>query len=109
MISRKAATVETLRISTRLPNLNLIQLTVDDALDYYRLVARNRGHLTRHGDYEDLGRATLAAVSSAFSDPADRNLKFGIWLGNDLIGRVDLSQRVAGHFGSVRNISATGM
>lgn len=85
-------------IPTDLPGLNLIELTLDDARDYYRLVDRNRDHLTQHGDYADLKQATLESVVNDLGDPADKNAKFGIWLNDTLVGRADLSPRVPGHF-----------
>lgn len=81
-----------------LSNLNLRDLTADDTEDYYHLVDRNRHHLTQHGDYLDLGQATLESVGENLCDPADQNAKFGIWFNDTLIGRADLSLRVPGHF-----------
>jgi hypothetical protein len=65
-------------IPTDLPGLYLVELTSCDARDYYRLVDRNRDHLTQHGDYSDLKQATLESVVNNLSDPADKNAKFGI-------------------------------
>lgn len=84
-------------IPTDLPDLNLVELTLDDARAYYCLVDRNRDHLTQHGDYLDLKEATMESVIDHLSDPADKNAKFGIWLNDMLIGRADLSPRVPGH------------
>lgn len=85
-------------ISTDLPGLYLSELTLDDTQDYYRLVDRNRDHLTQHGDYSDLKQATLESVINNLSDPADKIARFGIWLNDTLVGRVDLSPRAPGHF-----------
>ncbi len=85
-------------IPTDLSGLNLIELTLDNAQDYYRLVDQNRDHLTQHGDYLDMKQATLESVINDLSDPADENAKFGIWLNHTLIGRADLSPRAPGHF-----------
>lgn len=78
--------------------LTLSALTLRDAHAYFDLVDRNRNHLTKHGDYADLGEATPEWVTQNLSDPDDKNAKFGVWLDGTLIGRVDLSPRVPGHF-----------
>ena len=100
-------------IGTDIPNLQLIELTPEDADAYYDLVDRNRGHLTRHcdyqdlgeatpgsvaakltdGDFQDLGEATPGSLAAEFSNPDDRIARFGIWLDGQLIGRADLNQR----------------
>lgn len=84
-------------IATGLPALRLIALRPDAAAAYYQLVDRNRGHLTRHGDYSDLGQATVAAVVEGLRAPRT-HARFGIWLHDTLVGRADLSPRVPGHF-----------
>ncbi|HEX5501962.1 MAG TPA: GNAT family N-acetyltransferase [Thermomicrobiales bacterium] len=78
--------------------MRLVALSPDDAGAYYALVDRNRGHLTQHGDYAELGRATPASVIEDLRDPQGGNARFGIWLGDTLIGRADLSPRMPGHF-----------
>ena len=78
--------------------LTLSALTPRDAQAYFDLVDRNRDHLTKHGDYSDLGGATPESVTASLADPHDKNAKFGIWLTGSLICRVDLSPRVPGHF-----------
>lgn len=85
-------------IPTELPGLELIDLSQDDAHDYYQLVNRNRDHLSRHGDYLDLKQATLETVVEGLANPEGTNAKFGIWLNGVLIGRVDLSPRAPGRF-----------
>jgi ribosomal-protein-serine acetyltransferase len=85
-------------IATDLPALRLVALGPDDADAYYALVDRNRDHLTRHGDYTELGRATPASVLEDLRSPQGGNARFGIWLNDALIGRADLSPRVPGHF-----------
>lgn len=85
-------------IATDLPSLRLVALGPDDAEAYYALVDRNREHLTQHGDYTELGRATPASVAEELRDQQVGNARFGIWLDDALIGRADLSPRVPGHF-----------
>jgi ribosomal-protein-serine acetyltransferase len=72
--------------------------TGEGAGAYYGLVDRNRGHLTRHGDYTDLGVATPESARASLDNPNGRNALFGIWLGDRLIGRVDLGPRSPGRF-----------
>lgn len=76
----------------------LVELLPEDAAAYYALVDRNRDHLTQHGDYLDLGEATPETVREDLTDPENRNARFGVWLGEQLIGRVDLNPRTAGDF-----------
>ncbi|HET8630066.1 MAG TPA: GNAT family N-acetyltransferase [Thermomicrobiales bacterium] len=84
-------------IATDLPALRLVALGPDDADAYYALVDRNRGHLTQHGDYTELGRATPASILEELRNPQSGSARFGIWLDDALIGRADLSPRVPGH------------
>ena len=90
--------LEAREIETDLTGLRLIRLRRDHAAALYNLIDRNRGHLTQHGDYQDLGQATPDSVVESLTNPIDQNIKYGIWLNDDLIGRVDLSPRDAGTF-----------
>ncbi|MFI6293544.1 GNAT family N-acetyltransferase [Nonomuraea sp. NPDC050790] len=78
-------------LATSVSRLTLRPLVVDDAEVYFDLVVRNRGHLTRFGDYEEVKAATLESVAREFARSAGRNLRFGIWLSGRLVGRVDLN------------------
>jgi RimJ/RimL family protein N-acetyltransferase len=89
---------ERLTLETAIPDLRLVELLPDDAAAYYALVERNRGHLTQHGDYLDLGEATPQSVFEDLTDPENRNARFGIWLGDQLVGRADLTPRTAEDF-----------
>jgi RimJ/RimL family protein N-acetyltransferase len=80
-------------LNTTLPQLRLVELTPDDARAYFDLVDRNRAHLTQHGDYLDLGEATPESLAAELSDPENRNIRFGLWLNDRLVGRVDLNPR----------------
>lgn len=82
-----------LTLSTAVPNLRLIELTIDDLPAYFVLVDRNRAHLTQHGDYGDLGEATPESLAEELNDPQNTNHRFGVWLGGRLIGRVDRNPR----------------
>jgi RimJ/RimL family protein N-acetyltransferase len=80
-----------LAVPTDLPELGLRELTADDSDAYYELVNRNRDHLRRHGDFARESNATRDWVIAYFADPPDHNIRFGIWLGSELIGQVDLN------------------
>jgi ribosomal-protein-serine acetyltransferase len=85
-------------IATAFPHPRLIELTPDDAQAYYDLVDRNRDHLTQHGDYLWLKEATPESVEAELSDPEHRNIRFGVWLDDRLIGRVDSNPHSPGNF-----------
>lgn len=72
------------------PPFELRELTIDDADAYYGVLDRNRAHLTQHGDYAAEGAATPESVRDHLESTWAPSLRFGIWLGDDLIGRVDL-------------------
>jgi hypothetical protein len=69
----------------------LRDLTGADSDAYYELIGRNRDHLHRHGDYSQESKASRDWVMAYFADPTDDNIRFGIWIGTRLIGRVDLN------------------
>ena len=73
-------------------------LAPEDAHIYYALVDRNRGHLTQHGDWTDLGEATLESVQVDLVHFEGLSTSFGIWLDGQLIGRADLNPRTHGNF-----------
>lgn len=86
------------RVTTCFPELVLAELTPEHARAYYQLVDRNRVHLTKHGDYSEVQDMTLDMVVQDLAVVSDPNLRFGIWLNEALIGRVDLSPRQTGHY-----------
>ena len=77
-------------LPTEDPAVFLRPLTVDDVGPYYDLVDRNRQHLTRHGDYESFRHATLDDLRTHLAE-ASRNVRLGVWLQGELIGRIDLN------------------
>ena len=81
-------------LPTSIPGVELRELTSGDAVAIFDLAARNRGHLTRFGDYEDLAASTLEDFEADLSEPPDDSLRMGIWRSDELMGRVDL-HRVA--------------
>jgi RimJ/RimL family protein N-acetyltransferase len=84
-------------IATALAGLTLRDLTVADASTYFAVLDRNRAHLSRHGDYQDEAAATPEWVVDHLCRPAPD--RFGIWLGEQLIGRVDLVHAEPPKFG----------
>jgi RimJ/RimL family protein N-acetyltransferase/8-oxo-dGTP pyrophosphatase MutT (NUDIX family) len=78
-------------LATARRGLSLRELTVADADHYFALIDRNRLHLTRHGDYSGMATITSAQVQASLATPTDDNTRFGIWLDDRLVGRVDLN------------------
>jgi len=78
-------------IATEIDGLVLRPLEAPDLERYADLVARNRVHLTSHGDYQELAEATSDDLRSELREKAAA--RFGVWLADDLIGRVDLIPR----------------
>jgi RimJ/RimL family protein N-acetyltransferase len=77
-------------LPTEDPLLTLRPLTTGDLGPYYKLVDRNRQHLTRHGDYGFFRYATLDDVRTHLAE-GSRNVRLGVWHSGELIGRVDLN------------------
>ena len=77
-----------MEITTQIDGLVLRSLGEPDLALYEDLVARNRVHLTTHGDYADLVRASTGDLESELREPVAG--RFGMWLRDELIGRVDL-------------------
>lgn len=75
-------------LSTEAEGLLLRSLGVEDLERYAELVARNRSHLTSHGDYEELVHMSEQDLENELND--ERPGRFGVWLDQELIGRVDL-------------------
>ena len=84
-------------LATAHPGLVLRELTADQTLIFYALVDRNRSHLTAHGDYAEMLTASVESVALDLRGPDD-DLPFGVWLNDQLIGRVDLVRRDAKNF-----------
>lgn len=75
---------------TDVPHLVLRELTPGDAAALHALLKENRDHLTAHGDYREQVDASLPAVVAEFSGDTGGKQRFGIFLREHLIGRVDL-------------------
>ncbi len=77
-----------MQLDTEIDGLCLRPLELPDIDRYMALVARNRVHLTSHGDYEELVGATKQKLEAELRE--DEVGRFGVWLDHELIGRVDL-------------------
>ena len=80
-----------LTLPTSQQGLLLRELTVSDADDYYALVDQNRGHLGQHGDYSFEQIATRDQIGAQLADASDQNVRLGVWIDDELVGRVDLN------------------
>ena len=79
-----------IELSTAMDGVVLRELTPDHIEPYWALLDRNRDHLTRLGDYQDLAGITLEQAWAGLVEPTDLNTRFGLWRDGALIGRVDL-------------------
>lgn len=79
-----------MRLPTATHALTLARLTRQDAGQLLRLMQANSGHLTAYGDFRDEIRASGEELAEELIANPDRHWRFGIFLGNELIGRVDL-------------------
>jgi RimJ/RimL family protein N-acetyltransferase len=77
-------------LRTSVSALALSPLSEVHARALYDLVQENRSHLTAYGDYVDLAALSLEALEAQLAGSAGDNLQFGIFLHQELIGRVDL-------------------
>jgi len=84
-------------LATGHPGLVLRELTADQSPTYYALVDRIRSHLTAQGDYPEMLTASVESVARDLQEPDD-DLAFGVWLHDQLIGRVDLVRKDAKNF-----------
>jgi RimJ/RimL family protein N-acetyltransferase len=60
------------------------------SLELYELIQENCSHLTAHGDYEDLVAAPLASITAKLKLPTSNDLRFGIFVGRQLVGSMEL-------------------
>lgn len=76
-------------VPTERAGLVLKTIGIGELDAYYALVDRNRQHLNQRGDYAFEASATRGEIATWLSaDTAD--VRFGIWLDGNLIGRVYL-------------------
>lgn len=87
-------------LPTRTPGLVLRELTLRDADAYYRLLDANRAHLSRLGDYQAESAATPGWVRDHLAEDPGPDLRYGIRLRGELIGRVDLVATDPPHYGT---------
>lgn len=77
-------------IRTELDDVQLRELTVEDADALFEVIDRNRAHLHRLGDYRFPQEYSADDVQRKLSDASDEKLRYGIWVGGRLSGRIDL-------------------
>lgn len=77
-------------LDTSIPNLAVAPMAERHALALYHLIQENCSHLTAHGDYGDLVAAPLASITAELKRPTSNNLRFGIFVGQRLVGSMDL-------------------
>lgn len=77
-------------LKTTIPSLSLGPLTEHHSSALYELIQQNRSHLTAHGDYTELVALPMEALAAELTETSNRTLRFGIFLEQELIGRVDL-------------------
>ena len=80
-----------MHLDTEIEGLVLRPLGVEDLDRYADLISSNRDHLTRHGDYRELVAMPRQELEDELRSPAEG--RFGVWSGDDLVGRVDLIRK----------------
>jgi RimJ/RimL family protein N-acetyltransferase len=76
-------------LPTERSGLVLKSIGIDDLDPYYALVDRNRRHLNQRGDYPFEAAATRNQLAEwLVAETSD--IRFGIWLDDELVGRVYL-------------------
>ena len=76
-------------LKTQIPDLTLRRLGGADADRLFELIQDNRHHLTAHGDYAELAAASSETLAAELSG-SDDQVRLGIFLGESLVGRLDL-------------------
>lgn len=77
-------------VDTDVPGVVLRELASADLDAYYDLVDRNRAHLNQRSDYPFEAQASREDIARYFAAPWDTNVRFGVWLDDGLVGRIDL-------------------
>jgi len=78
-------------LATHIDGLFLRPLGEEDLERYAELVATNRRHLTSNGDYRQLIASSIQDLAAELRSAAPG--RFGVWICDALIGRVDLIPR----------------
>lgn len=77
-------------LRTTLPGIVVAPLEAHHAPILFQLVQDNRSHLTAHGDYADQVASSLEGLVDELSNPTKGGFQFGIFVQQELIGRIDL-------------------
>ena len=86
-------------IKTSIDGLVLAPLTEDHSLALHELIQENRAYLTANGDYADLIATPLKRLALELAGPSSRNLRYGICVRQQLLGRIDLIPVAPPHYG----------
>ena len=78
-----------MRLQTSISDLELRELSTEDAESLHQLIQINRSHLTQFGDYTDLVELSAADLLREI-ETGSGPLQFGIIYGGALIGTVSL-------------------
>ena len=72
--------------------IQLKQLVAEDAVHYFNLVDKNRGHLSQFGDETAKKYESLEQVSESIINPKNKSrLRFGIWVKDVFVGTINLT------------------
>ena len=85
-------------LTTAIERLELRTLAAQHAAVYFDLVQRSRELLMQFGNYEVLLGSSRVEIEAAFAIPAAPHVRMGLWCGDDLAGRVDLTHAKPGTF-----------
>jgi len=77
-------------LATADDSLELREFGPADVAEYHALVQRNAAHLTRLGDYRDEVASSTTDVAYRFAERTEVPVRFGVYLQQRLVGRVDL-------------------
>lgn len=78
-------------LTTSLPTVELRELAPLDAPGLFALIQANKAHLTAHGDYVAQVAMSVEDIAAELTTEPKRHRRFGVFVENELAGRVDLS------------------
>jgi RimJ/RimL family protein N-acetyltransferase len=87
---------ERLILSDELDSVELRQMTVEDASDYFMLVDADREHLSQFGDLTAKKYLTLKDVEISVTNQEGEQYRFGIWDNEKMVGFMKLKRNPEG-------------